>query len=141
MLEILQNEENLVGKCFKIEREYEYTHYKETLYVKVLSAINISSYSVWSMDFVLPLSVKFEHRLQMNSTEKFSYCFNDEDIIWFEDHPISDFKKEKCTEITQNEYDQAFNKLTDNIKDSYKKSYKIKDIFGEDYEKKIRELR
>lgn len=130
-----------MGKCFKIEREYEYTHYKETLYIKVLSAINISSYSIWSMDFVLPMSAKFEQKLLKIGAEKFDYHFEDDDIIWFESHHISDFKKEKCTEITQDEYDQALYRLTDDIEDFYKKSYKIKDIFGEDYEKKIRELR
>ena len=140
-IQILQNEENLVGKYFKIERDYYYTNYKETLYVKVLSAINVSSYNVWCMDFTLPISTKFKQRLLKIGAGKFDYHFEDEDIIWFEDHPIFDFKNESCTEITQDEYDQAFYKLTDDIEIFYKKSYKLKDEFGEKYEKEIRELR
>lgn len=140
-IDILQNEENLVGKCFKIDVEYDYTHYKETIYVKVLSAIHKSSYDVWSMDFVLPMSVKFKHRLLKIGADKFDYHFEDNDIIWFEEHPISDFRQKNCTEITQDEYDQALYRLNDDIEDFYKKSYKIKDIFGEDYEKEIKELR
>lgn len=139
-IKIQKNEEEYVGKYYKIDIEYNYTHYKETIYIKVLSAINRTPYSIWTMDFVLPISAKFEHRLQMNSTEKFDFCFEDEDLIWFEDHAVADFKTPNCTEITKEEYESAYTKLMNEIIELSNKTYLLTDIFGGEYARKIKQL-
>lgn len=139
-IKILQNEEKLVGKYFKIDIEYEYTHYKETHYIKVLSAINRSSYQVWTMDFVLPISAKFKHRLQMNSKDKFDFHFEDDDIIWFEDHSMHDFEAKNCIEITKEEYENAYTKLMSDLLAMSNEAYLLSSIFGGDYETEIKEL-
>lgn len=139
-IKIQKNEEEYVGKYYKIDIEYDYTHYKETRYIKVFSAINKAPYSIWAMDFVLPISAKFEHRLQMNNTEKFDFCFNDEDLIWFEDHSVTDFQTPNCTEITKEEYENAYNKLMNEIIELSNKTYLLTDIFGGEYARKIKQL-
>lgn len=139
-IKIQKNEEEYVGKYYKIDIEYDYTHYKETRYIKVLSAINKTPYSIWTMDFVLPISAKFEHRLQMNGTEKFDFCFNDEDLIWFEDYSVADFKTPNCIEITKEEYESAYTKLMNEIIELSNKTYLLTDIFGGEYARKIKQL-
>ena len=68
-IKIRQNEQKYVGKCYRIQRNYEfYANKSDILFIKVMSAINKSPWDVWVMAFALPTTVKFEHRLNNLST-------------------------------------------------------------------------
>lgn len=142
----MQNEKDYLGKCYKIKRYYEYTNKSEILFVKVMSAINKSTWYVWTMDFVLPTSVKFQHRIFMDGRPpKFDFCFQDDDIIWFDEHSIHELQDpQQVEEISFEEYNDALTKLYNKITwfsdVMSKEDLTINKIFGEDYEREIKLL-
>ena len=142
----MQNEKDYLGKCYKIKRCYEYTNESEILFIKILSAINRSPYDVWTMDFVLPTSVKFKHKTLMDGRPpKFDFCFQDEDIIWFDEHSIYELNdSEKVEEIQPKEYEQAlhelYNKITWFANTMPERQLTMEKIFGESYEREIESL-
>lgn len=135
---ILQNENDFLGKCYKIKRTYEWSNETEILFIKVLSAINRDTYNVHTIDFVLPLSVKFRHRVVMDGRDKFDFCFQDEDLIWFDEHPINELKSSE--EIDEKEYNSAIYRFYSQVSHFVEQDFSLGKIFGENYEREVKSL-
>ena len=125
---ILQKEEKYLNRYYKLNRKDDNDNIIETLYLKVISAINSMHY-VCTLSFVLPLSVKFEKNL--GSKNDFEITFQDEDLIWIDELHTADLdNKNEYAEISKDEYYTAMKELFVRIEEFSKGDYSVKVLKG-----------
>lgn len=134
-IEIVQKEEDLLGKCFKKTDENS-----ETDYFKPISLLNVNApYVCYGIRFRLPVAPGFDRRGMFRMARDFSdfdYVFDDDLILYLDDEEVKKLQDE-YEAITQDEFEMALADLMFQVAEFSKKPLTLKKVIGEEYETKI----
>lgn len=106
---IKTNEEEFVGRCFKVELN------KSTFYYKILSGLTGNPYCyMHRMSFWIPVDPKFRPAFRMHGGSEYEYKFR-EDIIEFDDVLVKatgqNMKNKEDVEISIEEFEAALSEF------------------------------
>ena len=136
-IEIIEKEEELLGKAFKK------TVAGITTYFKPISLIEINApYQCHGLRFELPLNLQFDKkgRFRMTVNTDFDYIFDNDLILYMDTESIVDLQCSSYEMITEDEFDAALANLMYQVGEASKKYHTLKSIYGAEYDKKIRNL-
>ena len=134
-IEIIQKEEDLLGKSFKKTDENG-----ETDYFKPISLMHVNTpYVCHGIRFRLPLNPVFDKRGMFRMAHDFSdfdYVFDNDLLLYLDDEEVKKLESEYQS-ITQDEFEMALSNLMYQVAEFSKKPITLKKELGDQYEKKI----
>jgi len=135
--EIIQEEENLLGRCFKATINQKTG---QTEYFKPISLLHHQApYMCHGIKFTLPLDLNFAKRDSIRLSRPwsdFDYIFEDDLILYCDTEEVMCLR-DYYTEISEDEFEAALATLMLQVTDFSKKPFTVKKELGEEYEKKI----
>ena len=137
-IEIVQKEEDLLGKCFRKTGEDG-----EINYFKPISLMHVDApYVCHGIRFKLPINPSFDKRDRFRmarSLSTFDYVFDDDLLLYLDDEKIRALE-DGYEEITQDEFEMALADLMFQVAEFSKKPLTLKKVLGDEYEKKIQRI-
>lgn len=138
--EIIQEEGNLLGRCFKATINQKTG---QTEYFKPISLLHHQApYRCHGIKFTLPLDLNFAKRDSIRLSRPwsdFDYIFDDDLILYLDDEEIKKIEDE-YEAITQDEFEMALADLMFQVAEFSKKPLTLKKVLGDEYEKKIQRI-
>lgn len=135
-IQILESEEELFDKCFKRIKP------QETHYIKPISFVcKEAPFRVTCLIFAIPTFVTLTQREGGSNRTQFDYHVTPNSFIWEDTELVSELRDtstERLTEITLEEYWEAYDTFCQNLKEALNKKFYLKDLKGERYEQEIK---